>query len=68
MKLGTKLKFSKAMDNLKHKCILVLIYSAGLRLGERIHLRVDDMNISQKNVFVKAGKGKKTAVLYFLIK
>ncbi len=49
----------KAVDNLKHKCILMLIYSAGLRLGELISLRVDDINVSQKNVFVKAGKGKK---------
>ncbi len=49
----------KAVDNLKHKCILLLIYSAGLRLGELIHLRVDDINVAQKNVFVKAGKGKK---------
>lgn len=49
----------KSVDNLKHKCILLLIYSAGLRLGELIQMRIDDVNISQRLVFVKAGKGKK---------
>lgn len=49
----------KSVDNQKHKCILMLIYSAGLRLGELIQLRKDDVNISQRLVFVKGGKGKK---------
>lgn len=49
----------KPVDNLKHKCILMLIYSAGLRLGELTQLRIDDINTAQKSVFVKAGKGKK---------
>lgn len=49
----------QSVDNLKHKCILMLIYSAGLRLGELIQLRIDDINISQRLVFVKGGKGKK---------
>ena len=49
----------KSVDNLKHKCILMLIYSAGLRLGELTQLRIDDINTAQKSVFVKAGKGKK---------
>lgn len=49
----------KATNNLKHRCILSMIYSAGLRLGELLNLRVDDIHIDRRQVFIKAGKGKK---------
>jgi integrase/recombinase XerD len=35
----------QATENLKHKTILMLIYSAGLRLGELLKLRVDDLHM-----------------------
>jgi len=47
------------VKNLKHRCILLLIYSAGLRLSELINLRVRDINVERRSIFVKAGKGKK---------
>jgi site-specific recombinase XerD len=49
----------KAVDNLKHRCILMLIYSAGLRLGEAINLRISDLQPAQNRLFVRGGKGKK---------
>ncbi len=49
----------RAVVNLKHRCILMLIYSAGLRIGESVKLRKEDINLERKQVFVKAGKGKK---------
>lgn len=49
----------KATSNLKHKFILMLIYSCGLRLGEVINVRVRDINEERRNIFIKAGKGKK---------
>ncbi|MCB0841262.1 MAG: site-specific integrase [Bacteroidetes bacterium] len=49
----------KAIDNLKHRAILMLIYSAGLRIGESIQVRRADINFERKSVFIKAGKGKK---------
>lgn len=48
-----------ATENLKHKTILMLIYSAGLRLGELLNLRIDDINMHTRKIFIKAGKGKK---------
>lgn len=48
-----------AVDNLKHKCILMLVYSAGLRLGEVINLQLPDLQAEQKRLFVRGGKGKK---------
>ncbi|MEM7375006.1 MAG: site-specific integrase [Bacteroidota bacterium] len=49
----------RAVENLKHKTILMLIYSAGLRIGESIRIRIEDINFERKSVFIKAGKGKK---------
>lgn len=47
------------ISNLKHKTILMLIYSGGLRIGESICLRKEDIDFDRKSVFVVAGKGKK---------
>ncbi len=49
----------RAVDNLKHRCILMLVYSAGLRLGEAIQLRLTDLQPAQNRLFVRGGKGKK---------
>ena len=49
----------RAVDNPKHRCILMLIYSAGLRLGEAIGLRLADLQPEKNRLFVRAGKGKK---------
>jgi len=49
----------RAVDNLKHRCILMLIYSAGLRLGEAINLRLTDLQPEMNRLFVRGGKGKK---------
>ncbi|MCB9343434.1 MAG: tyrosine-type recombinase/integrase [Saprospiraceae bacterium] len=48
-----------AVDNLKHRCILMLIYSAGLRLGEVLNLRIPDIQAEQHRVFIHGGKSKK---------
>ena len=45
--------------NLKHRCILVLIYSAGLRLSELTRLRIMDIRTDARTIQVKGGKGKK---------
>lgn len=45
--------------NLKHKTILGLLYSAGLRNGEVIGLRVIDILWDRNLIIIKGGKGKK---------
>lgn len=45
--------------NLKHKTVLMLIYSGGLRIGESIRLRKEDIFFDRKQIFIKGGKGKK---------
>ncbi len=48
-----------SVKNLKHRFILLLIYSAGLRLSELINLRIQDINVERRSIFIKGGKGKK---------
>jgi integrase/recombinase XerD len=48
-----------AVDNLKHRCILMLIYSAGLRLGEVVNLRLNELQPESNRLFVRGGKGQK---------
>ena len=47
------------VKNLKHRCILMLIYSAGLRLSESVNVRLDDLLVDRRQIFIKGGKGKK---------
>lgn len=47
------------VDNLKHRTILLLIYSAGLRVSELLNMRVEDIMVERKMVFVRRAKGRK---------
>jgi len=53
------IRLLEAPKNLKHKCILYLMYSAGLRISEVVKLRIQDIHKDEKTIFVKAAKGKK---------
>ena len=48
-----------AVDNLKHKLALLLIYSSGLRRGELLNLLKKDINIKRRVIHIKSAKGKK---------
>ncbi|MBI2503090.1 MAG: tyrosine-type recombinase/integrase [Candidatus Latescibacteria bacterium] len=48
-----------AVVNLKHQTLLVLMYSAGLRVGEVVRLQVDDLDEGRGLIRVKSGKGDK---------
>lgn len=45
--------------NLKHKVILALLYSAGLRVSDLINLRWSDINRARGVIHIVQGKGKK---------
>ena len=49
----------KQITNLKHKCIIYLIYSSGLRLSEAVHLKIEDILSDRKQIFIRSAKGKK---------
>jgi len=52
----------KQVDNLKHKAALSLIYSAGLRVGELINLKICDIDTSRSQIRIHQAKGKKDRV------
>ena len=49
----------RALSNLKHRTILTVIYSAGLRLNEVCQLKVSDIDSGRMQVRVRQGKGIK---------
>jgi integrase/recombinase XerD len=48
-----------AVKNRKHRALLMLIYSAGLRVGEAVRLRPGDLDPERRLLFVRGGKGRK---------
>ena len=46
-------------SNIKHKCIVELLYSAGLRRGELLNLKVSDIDSERMTIRVEQGKGRK---------
>ena len=48
-----------ALSNEKHRVILQLLYTSGLRLGELIQLKLTDIDSKRMQVRVEQGKGRK---------
>ena len=51
------------IENLKHKTILTLAYSVGLRVSEIINLKIEDIDSSRMLIYIKNAKGKKDRVV-----
>jgi site-specific recombinase XerD len=54
--------------NIKHRTMIALMYSSGLRLSELIDLRVRDVCFDDLTIHVKQGKGKKDRVTILSLK
>ena len=51
--------FFNVCDNYKFKTIFMLVYGSGLRIGEVVNLRVEDIDSKKMRIFVREGKGNK---------
>ena len=51
--------FFNCVDNFKYKTIFMLAYGSGLRIGEIVNLRVEDIDSKNMRIFVRKGKGNK---------
>jgi site-specific recombinase XerD len=49
--------------NLKHRMILTTIYACGLRVGELINLKIEDIDGKRKTIHLKQSKGKKDRIV-----
>ena len=50
------------LDNLKHKLLITLIYSAGLRRSEAQNLQLRDIHIKTGQLFIRDSKGNKDRI------
>lgn len=51
-----------SIDNLKHRTMMMLTYSAGLRVSEVVRLRPEDIDPDRRLIHVRRAKGKKDRV------
>ena len=51
------------IDNLKHKAILTLTYSVGLRVSEITNLKIEDIDSKRMLIHIKNAKGRKDRVV-----
>lgn len=49
----------RCTKNLKHRAILAMIYSAGLRISELINLQLEHIDTQRRQIIVKNSKGRK---------
>ena len=52
-----------ALRNPKHRAVVLVLYSAGLRVGEALRLRLADIDSERRVIHVRDGKGRKDRVV-----
>ncbi len=53
----------RATRNLKHRAILAMIYSGGLRIGELLDLKLQHIDVLRRQIIIKNAKGRKDRVV-----
>ncbi|MEK6835366.1 MAG: site-specific tyrosine recombinase/integron integrase [Nanoarchaeota archaeon] len=51
-----------SITNNKHKILISLMLSSGLRVSEAVSLKSSDLNFDEKTLYVRSGKGKKDRI------
>ncbi|MCP4132432.1 MAG: tyrosine-type recombinase/integrase [bacterium] len=52
-------------QGVKYRAIFELMYSSGLRVGEVVNLNIEDIDLADRILIVKEGKGKKDRIVPF---
>ena len=58
-------KILSEISNEKHKLMIVLAYSGGLRVSEIINLKIKDINLAELIIHIKGAKGNKDRITVF---
>ncbi|MEE9151225.1 MAG: tyrosine-type recombinase/integrase, partial [Thermoplasmata archaeon] len=53
------------VDNLKHRSIIILAYSSGLRVSEVVKLKTEDLDFGRSMIHIKGAKGRKDRYTLF---
>jgi site-specific recombinase XerD len=48
-----------SVENIKHRAILMFVYSAGLRVGEVVRLKLEDIDSNRMLIHIRGSKGRK---------
>ncbi|NND05306.1 MAG: tyrosine-type recombinase/integrase [Saprospiraceae bacterium] len=56
---GEVKRLIEVVSNLKHRTLLILIYSCSLRIGEALSLTINDIHSDEGLIYLRSGKGKK---------
>lgn len=56
------LSLLKVTSNIKHRCIIAMLYSTGIRRNELINLRIKDIDFEKNVVYIRNGKGRKDRI------
>jgi site-specific recombinase XerD len=56
---GEVLRIIEGIDNIKHRMILILTYSAGLRVSEVVRLKLEDIDGERRLIHIHQAKGRK---------
>jgi len=51
------------IENSKHKAIIALAYSTGMRVSEVVNLKMEDFDLESNLIFIRNGKGRKDRVV-----
>jgi integrase len=54
-------------NNIKYRTLLSLIYFYGLRIGEVVNLKIEDIDSKRMLILIKAAKAIRFVTPYFLI-
>lgn len=56
------IRMISAVNNLKHKLIIQILYSTGMRISELRNLQINHVDFNRRSVLVRQGKGKKDRI------
>ncbi len=56
-------KLFSVVENPKHKLLLEFMYGSGLRVGECVRFKIDDLNTDNNTAKVRGGKGNKDRMI-----
>jgi len=52
-------------EGIRNKALMALLADSGMRVGETLRLRVEDVRIAERTLSIRGGKGQKDRVAYF---
>ena len=52
-------KIFASIENVKHKALMMMVYSSGLRVGEVVRLKIGDIDSKRMLIHIRKGKGQK---------